>query len=785
MALVENIDQLNAQIGATFDQAFSALRREVQDRLREGHQDLQRHLDQIAAPPTGPYVAHEDLAPAAAAARAEGSADAAGRLRNAFADLDRARTQVEVLGALLTAAAGFCSRSALLLVRGNGLQGWGAQGFGPAAGGDGNAAPAVKDVRLSPAADSAWQRAVGIADAVAAGAVRLSAADCAVLCGPLESPMPASGVLVPLVLRDRVVAVLYGDDLASAAPVDAAAAPAHAAASTTAAMPALQSLAYVAALAIETLAFRHRAATASLISADASVQEAGAAGSGAHVSAASAASDRAGSTDAADRPADTDTDAAGSDAAGSAGAAGLGAGVAGLASLASPAGWVSSGAVSGARITGATPALAATPAAPATPAIPAPAPAPANDAGEAPAVATHSPAASSPAAPAAATGDPGSAQPSGGARPAGLGQAQQPFGMSPTALYDSPRVPLVQRTAEIPRPWPVRPLEGADSRPEPAPPLAASEPDADDSLASAAGSGGAATSGDGGHAFPAPQVSEPPAPAAADRAPAVETAAAGTGSGPDNATVLLPPVALREAGVASWARKGAEAGMAQGPSQERESAAPADTGDRGAAAQDHAAGTFPAAVPPVAPVLAGPGSLRAVAPLAPASPDAALPLETSQLPAGLDQDALPARPPLAPVTPLVPPAAAPAFEPLRGGALGSATPEVRPPSGVHGPGWAFATTRMAPTSGSGDDTLHEEARRLARLLVSEIKLYNEEQVEAGRRNRDIYERLREDIDRSRQMYEERVDPRIVKSTDYFYQELVRILASGDAKALGI
>ena len=69
--------------------------------------------------------------------------------------------------------------------------------------------------------------------------------------------------------------------------------------------------------------------------------------------------------------------------------------------------------------------------------------------------------------------------------------------------------------------------------------------------------------------------------------------------------------------------------------------------------------------------------------------------------------------------------------------------------------------------------------------MSEIKLYNEDQVEEGRRNRDIYERLKEDIDRSRQMYDERVDPKILRSTDYFYQELVRILASGDSRTLGI
>ena len=89
-----------------------------------------------------------------------------------------------------------------------------------------------------------------------------------------------------------------------------------------------------------------------------------------------------------------------------------------------------------------------------------------------------------------------------------------------------------------------------------------------------------------------------------------------------------------------------------------------------------------------------------------------------------------------------------------------------------------------PTS-HPDEALHEEARRLARLLVSEIKLYNEEQVEEEHRNRDLYERLKEDIDRSRQVYDERVEPRILRSTDYFYQELVRILAARDSRALGI
>jgi len=80
---------------------------------------------------------------------------------------------------------------------------------------------------------------------------------------------------------------------------------------------------------------------------------------------------------------------------------------------------------------------------------------------------------------------------------------------------------------------------------------------------------------------------------------------------------------------------------------------------------------------------------------------------------------------------------------------------------------------------------YDEARRLARLLVSEIKLYNEAEVAKGLRENDLYERLKDDIDRSRQMYDERVSDLVRRTSDYFYQELVRILADGRAEALGI
>jgi len=86
---------------------------------------------------------------------------------------------------------------------------------------------------------------------------------------------------------------------------------------------------------------------------------------------------------------------------------------------------------------------------------------------------------------------------------------------------------------------------------------------------------------------------------------------------------------------------------------------------------------------------------------------------------------------------------------------------------------------------SDDAKKHDEARRFARLLVSEIKLYNESKVEQGRKNNDLYERLKEDIDRSRQMYDERIVDDVRKVSNYFYDELVRILADGRADALGL
>ena len=83
---------------------------------------------------------------------------------------------------------------------------------------------------------------------------------------------------------------------------------------------------------------------------------------------------------------------------------------------------------------------------------------------------------------------------------------------------------------------------------------------------------------------------------------------------------------------------------------------------------------------------------------------------------------------------------------------------------------------------SEEDT---SARRYARLLVSEIKLYHEPALIEGRRDRDLATRLGGEIARARAMYEQRVPRHVRDRVDYFQDELVKTLANGDASLLEV
>lgn len=101
------------------------------------------------------------------------------------------------------------------------------------------------------------------------------------------------------------------------------------------------------------------------------------------------------------------------------------------------------------------------------------------------------------------------------------------------------------------------------------------------------------------------------------------------------------------------------------------------------------------------------------------------------------------------------------------------------------PGPQPSAQATSPTAALEEaDRRHKDARRFARLLVSEIKLYNEAAVNEGRAKGDIYMRLKKDIDRSVESYNQRIPEEVRQQFDYLYDELVRQLADGEPGRLG-
>ena len=96
---------------------------------------------------------------------------------------------------------------------------------------------------------------------------------------------------------------------------------------------------------------------------------------------------------------------------------------------------------------------------------------------------------------------------------------------------------------------------------------------------------------------------------------------------------------------------------------------------------------------------------------------------------------------------------------------------------------APATDAFASLSPEDAD-VHRKAQRFARLLVDEIKLYNQVKVAEGRRNKDLYDRLKEDIEKSRATYQKRYGNTVAGGADYFTQEVVRSLAEDDRSIMG-
>lgn len=66
---------------------------------------------------------------------------------------------------------------------------------------------------------------------------------------------------------------------------------------------------------------------------------------------------------------------------------------------------------------------------------------------------------------------------------------------------------------------------------------------------------------------------------------------------------------------------------------------------------------------------------------------------------------------------------------------------------------------------------YDEARRLARLILSDIIIYHVEKVDRGIRDNTFFELLREEIEEGRQYYDSRVPARVRRDTEIFTETL--------------
>jgi len=85
--------------------------------------------------------------------------------------------------------------------------------------------------------------------------------------------------------------------------------------------------------------------------------------------------------------------------------------------------------------------------------------------------------------------------------------------------------------------------------------------------------------------------------------------------------------------------------------------------------------------------------------------------------------------------------------------------------------YAPPSAEAAPEHVSQEEDSEEvkNAKRLARIIVSDIVIYNEKKVEEGLQKNNFYELLEEEIEEGRQLYASRVDKRFVTEVDYLQE----------------
>lgn len=96
-----------------------------------------------------------------------------------------------------------------------------------------------------------------------------------------------------------------------------------------------------------------------------------------------------------------------------------------------------------------------------------------------------------------------------------------------------------------------------------------------------------------------------------------------------------------------------------------------------------------------------------------------------------------------------------------------------------GSGPATATRPVAdPATADASGQAHERARRLARALVSDILVYNQEQRDRALGEGNLASALGAEVNKAWELYKGKVEPQVLRTTSYFKDALNEILADG-------
>jgi predicted Zn finger-like uncharacterized protein len=101
-------------------------------------------------------------------------------------------------------------------------------------------------------------------------------------------------------------------------------------------------------------------------------------------------------------------------------------------------------------------------------------------------------------------------------------------------------------------------------------------------------------------------------------------------------------------------------------------------------------------------------------------------------------------------------------------------PEPSPPPA---PQAAAAVPEPPPPAPPADDELSDarrKAERLARIIVSDIVLYNQAKFEEAVRSGSVQQAMAAELDEGRGLFRERVDPRVRGERDHLMEELLRV-----------